>query len=107
MPLIILTGFPASGKSTRALQLKAYFESQDKTVNLISENELAKNMKDVYSGNSIVSSWIGLILIVCVTDPNKEKELRSSLKSQLQRVVGPDGVTVLDGGNYIKGINYW
>nr|CAG4644971.1 EOG090X0A11 [Leptodora kindtii] len=88
MPLIILTGFPASGKSTRALQLKAYFESQDKTVNLISENELAKNMKDVYS------------------DPNKEKELRSSLKSQLQRVVGPDGVTVLDGGNYIKGYRY-
>lgn len=51
MPFILLTGFPASGKSTRAQQLKDYFTNVlEKNVILLSENEVVKN-KQVYSGN--------------------------------------------------------
>lgn len=51
MPLILLTGFPASGKSTRAQQLKEYFiKVSGKNVVLLSENDIVKN-KLVYSGN--------------------------------------------------------
>ncbi len=50
MPLILLTGFPASGKSTRAQQLKEYFSScAGKNVMVLSENDIVKN-KQIYSG---------------------------------------------------------
>lgn len=38
MPLIIMTGIPASGKTTRTYQLKKYFEQeQNKRVHIVSE----------------------------------------------------------------------
>lgn len=44
MPLIVLVGCPASGKSTRAAEIKEYFETQyEKKVFVISENEIIKN----------------------------------------------------------------
>lgn len=50
MPLILLTGFPASGKSTRAYQLKEYFSTVvGKNVLLLSENDIVKN-KHIFSG---------------------------------------------------------
>lgn len=39
MPLILITGIPSSGKSTRALQIKSFFEDvHEKTVFLVNEN---------------------------------------------------------------------
>jgi len=39
MPLILITGIPSSGKSTRALQIKSFFEDKhEKTVHIVSEN---------------------------------------------------------------------
>ena len=50
MPLILLTGFPASGKSTRTQQLKDYFSSVlGKNVVVVSENDAVKT-KQIYSG---------------------------------------------------------
>lgn len=41
MPLILLTGIPSSGKSTRALQIKSFFEDvHGKTVYLVNENDI-------------------------------------------------------------------
>ena len=42
MPLIIMCGFPCSGKSERAKQLKSFFERDGKTVFLISDSEVDK-----------------------------------------------------------------
>lgn len=43
MPLIIITGGPCSGKTTRSLELKNYFENRFKnsgqTVEIISEHD--------------------------------------------------------------------
>jgi tRNA uridine 5-carbamoylmethylation protein Kti12 len=50
MPLILLTGYPSSGKTTRAQQLKEYFSTVvGKSVVLLSENDVVKN-KHIYSG---------------------------------------------------------
>nr|CAG4649526.1 EOG090X0A11 [Scapholeberis mucronata]SVE93758.1 EOG090X0A11 [Scapholeberis mucronata] len=88
MPLVILTGFPASGKSTRAEQLKEYLtKNLGKNVTLLSENSFVKS-QHVYS------------------DANKEKDLRSTLKSEMQRLIRQDDVLIFDGGNYIKGYRY-
>lgn len=55
MPLIILTGYPASGKTTIALKLKDYFENNGLEVHLISEEESIKkaafDKNNVYEGN--------------------------------------------------------
>ena len=41
MPLILITGIPSSGKSTRALQIKSFFEDkQERTVHIVSENDI-------------------------------------------------------------------
>jgi protein KTI12 len=41
MPLILITGIPSSGKSTRALEIKTVFENvHERTVHLINENDI-------------------------------------------------------------------
>lgn len=41
MPLIVVTGIPSSGKSTRALQIKSFFEEKhERTVHIVSENDI-------------------------------------------------------------------
>lgn len=39
MPLIIMTGIPSSGKTTRSNELKSFFESNKKEVHIVSELE--------------------------------------------------------------------
>lgn len=45
MPLIVLTGVPCSGKTTRANELKKYFEELGKDVIVVSEEEAYKKAK--------------------------------------------------------------
>lgn len=39
MPLIVITGVPCSGKTTRSQELKEFFENQGRQVHIVSENE--------------------------------------------------------------------
>lgn len=39
MPLIVMTGIPSSGKTTRTAELQKYFSDRGKVVHVISENE--------------------------------------------------------------------
>lgn len=51
MPLIVITGYPLSGKTTRALELKKYFESAFKSdVVIINEENLQIDKRDAYKG---------------------------------------------------------
>lgn len=43
---------------------------------------------------------------IYILDASKEKEMRSTLKSEMQRMIGQDDILILDGGNYIKGIHF-
>lgn len=112
MPLIILTGYPASGKSTRAQQLADYFtQHTDHNVTILSENDFARCKTDTFSGSLIScqqSAFRALLLILTLdlnslTDSSKEKQLRGLLKSEMQRLISPSILLILDGGNYIKG----
>ncbi|KAG8194721.1 hypothetical protein JTE90_026372 [Oedothorax gibbosus] len=89
MPLVILCGLPISGKSKRAEELYKFFESTTKTVLIQDDNSTSNFVRnEVYA------------------DAQKEKELRSSLKSQVERHLSKDTVVILDSGNYIKGYRY-
>lgn len=93
MPLIILSGYPSSGKSRRAGQLKEFFEkAKKKSVHIVTENvgiPKAGFRKNEY-----------------FADSQKEKIVRSDLKSDVLRTLNKDDVSILDAGNYIKGYRY-
>ncbi|XP_053686279.1 protein KTI12 homolog [Sabethes cyaneus] len=92
MPLIIIAGLPASGKSVRSAELVNYFESRGKTVYQVSE--LGCIQLAGYSKNE------------CFRDSQKEKLVRSSVKSEVVRLLNKNDVVVVDGSNYIKGFRY-
>lgn len=58
MPLIVITGIPSSGKSTRTSELTKYFSSLGKVVHVVSEEE--QILKAGFSKNSIYfgENWL-------------------------------------------------
>ncbi|KAL5019962.1 hypothetical protein ScPMuIL_002854 [Solemya velum] len=89
MPLLILCGLPSSGKSRRAQELDDYLS-----------NELNKKV------NTITDHYDGRDKNVVYGDPGKEKNLRATLKSSVQRLLNKEDVVVVDSMNYIKGCRY-
>ena len=52
MPLVVMCGYPCSGKSKRAEELKNYLEnSSGKTVHLAGDESLNLERNTVYAGN--------------------------------------------------------
>ncbi|XP_016982305.1 protein KTI12 homolog [Drosophila rhopaloa] len=92
MPIVVITGLPASGKSTRARQLRDHFVERGRKVHLISENEAVP--KALFGKNSHAG------------DSQKEKVVRSDLKSEASRHLNKEDLVILDAGNYIKGYRY-
>ena len=93
MPLIIIVGCPASGKSARTKELKEYFENQrQKIVHVVSENEIVNSSE--MTKNEIYES------------SQKEKVIRADLKSNSLRKLNKNDLVIIDGGNYIKGYRY-
>ncbi|CAG9864462.1 unnamed protein product [Phyllotreta striolata] len=92
MPLIIITGVPCSGKTTRAEELRSFFENLNKQVHIVSEfQQLSK---------------AGFDKTTCYSDKDKEKHLRGTIKSEIIKLMSPHNVVILDGLNYIKGYRY-
>ncbi|KAF7274384.1 hypothetical protein GWI33_012952 [Rhynchophorus ferrugineus] len=92
MPLIVVTGVPCSGKTTRAEELKRFFEAQGKEVHIISE--YSQIVKAGFDKNAFYA------------DSNKEKHIRGLLKSEMLKLISPTNVVILDALNYIKGYRY-
>lgn len=89
MPMIVITGIPSSGKSTRATQLAAFLRSNSKRpVCIITEHLFVDNRDAVYT---------------CVA---REKQSRCALKSELQRHLAAESWTIIDALNYVKGYRY-
>ncbi|KAJ1335434.1 protein KTI12 [Microdochium nivale] len=112
MPLIIVTGFPTSGKSTRAKQLYHYLEQRidastqsDATttnppryrLHLISDQTLSIH-RSVYDLSTVP---------VHVRSANaSEKDARATIYGAVKRVLSDKDIVILDGLNYIKGWRY-
>lgn len=84
MPLIIICGCPASGKTTRANELREFFEVQkEKVVHVISENEIVRRSK--MTADTVYS------------DSTLEKNIRADLKSSSLRLVNKNDIVIIDG----------
>jgi len=86
MPLIVLCGVPASGKSTRAAEIASYFQSQGHEVQVVTPP--TSTPQEVYTVSRL------------------EKDLRTTLKSTVERLLSPTSIVLLDWLNYIKGYRY-
>ena len=86
MPLIVLCGIPASGKSTRAAEIASHLQGQGLEVEIITAPE--STPQEVYTVSRL------------------EKDLRTSLKSAVERSLAPNRTVILDWLNYIKGYRY-
>lgn len=86
MPLVLMCGYPCSGKSKRAEELKSYLEnSKGKTVHMAGDESIDLERNVVYAASS------------------NEKEARGLLKSAVERLISRDDIVILDSLNYIKG----
>ena len=91
MPLVVITGYPSSGKTTTTQKLCKYLEKRQKLVHIVSEESFLPKGQ---SKNSVFSDSI------------QEKEVRSAVKSAAMRLLSKDTVVIVDGTNYIKGFRY-
>lgn len=108
MPLIIVTGFPASGKTTRAKQLHAYLQDriQQQTpagatpkyrLHLISDQTLSIS-RSVYDLSALPAHTRSANA--------SEKDARATIYAAVKRVLSDRDIVILDGLNYIKGWRY-
>ncbi|KAJ1648162.1 kti12, chromatin associated [Coemansia erecta] len=96
MPLILMTGYPSSGKSTRAAELKRLFEERlsqplnkhrNFTVHIIDDASLGFDHQAYASARD-------------------EKNARGALLSAVERLVSKNDIVIADTPNYIKGLRY-
>ncbi|KAF8993694.1 chromatin associated protein KTI12 [Cyathus striatus] len=96
MALITVTGYPCSGKTSRAEQIKSYLDNrlQDPdyqgpvlTVSVLSDDSLGLN-RSAYD------------------DSRSEKPARGALFTAVQRQMSTNTILIVDGLNYIKGFRY-
>ncbi|KAA1088295.1 hypothetical protein PGT21_001538 [Puccinia graminis f. sp. tritici] len=96
MALVVVSGFPCSGKTTRAHQIKEMLESKI--------NEAGG---DLATRNVIVINDELLGVSRSAYDESKtEKVARASLLSSTIRKLSKDHIVICDGMNYIKGFRY-
>ncbi|XP_067636386.1 protein KTI12 homolog isoform X2 [Eurosta solidaginis] len=84
MPMIVISGLPASGKTTRAKSLQHHFIEKGKKVHVISENLSTANA--------------GFAKNEYFADSQKEKQVRSDIKSEALRLLNKEDVVIVDAG---------
>ncbi|KAK8066159.1 hypothetical protein PG997_012906 [Apiospora hydei] len=107
MPLIMVTGFPTSGKSTRAKQLYSYLDNRIKEtsngaapkyrLHLISDQTLSIS-RSVYDLSTLPAHTRSANA--------SEKDARATIYGAVKRVLSDKDIVILDGLNYIKGWRY-
>ncbi|KAJ2481179.1 kti12, chromatin associated [Coemansia sp. RSA 2131] len=96
MPLIMMTGFPSSGKSTRAAELKQLFEERL----LRPENQHRRHTVHIISDTTLG------VPHTAYARASEEKNARSALLSAVERLVTREHIVIADTPNYIKGLRY-
>ncbi|TVY86298.1 Protein kti12, partial [Lachnellula willkommii] len=105
MPLIILTGYPTSGKTHRAQQLQNYLLTRISSlpdpaslrVHLISDRTLSipRSVYNLESKSQHERS-----------NNASEKDARATIYAAVKRVLSNKDIVILEGANYIKGWRY-
>jgi protein KTI12 len=114
MALITISGFPCSGKSTRALQLQEDFLARlsspeytgPKLRVIIVDDESNHVPRSVYDSELARTNAAGQVRRAHTSDSISEKSGRANIYSAVTRNLGPDTIVICDSPNYIKGFRY-
>ncbi len=90
MPLLIICGYPSSGKSkfSRSLMNQFLIKNPELKISLINDESLH------------------LTKLVTYQTEEAEKEARSSIRSEVGHLLSRESLTIVDSMNYIKGFRY-
>ncbi|KAH9824266.1 chromatin associated protein KTI12-domain-containing protein [Melampsora americana] len=95
MALVVISGFPCAGKTTRAMEIKEMLESR------LQEDD-SITLKDVV----IVNDELLGVHRSSYNDSKSEKVARGHLLSHTIRYLSKNRIVLCDGMNYIKGFRY-
>ncbi|KAI8899553.1 chromatin associated protein KTI12 [Globomyces pollinis-pini] len=95
MPLVIVSGLPLAGKTTRSNQLKSLFE-----------NYIANHQTNLRNVIVINDEYLSIDKKTAYDDANSEKIARGNLMSAVERLVSREDIVICDSLNYIKGFRY-
>ncbi|KZF23631.1 chromatin associated protein KTI12 [Xylona heveae TC161] len=102
MPLILLSGFPSSGKTHRAKQLVDYFQGRiDANASQPTPDPRIARLRV----HRIDDTSLGLSR-EAYREARTEKDARSTLYSAIRRALGRDDIVIADAMNFIKGYRY-
>lgn len=113
MALITISGFPCSGKTQRAEQLRRALEArlQDSSytgpslkVSVLSDDTLNVS-RDAYKG-MFIHCFSNVARAQLCADSRSEKPARGALFTAVQRQMSQDTILIVDAMNYIKGFRY-
>jgi len=114
MALITLSGYPSSGKTRRAIQLKDYldrrladppYNSQAQKVVLLSDDSVNID-RSSYDGAAVIPYTCFALDRNNTIDSRSEKPARATLFAAVQRQMGQGTILIIDALNYIKGFRY-
>lgn len=100
MLLVLLCGYPASGKSLIASELASQYAKKGLAVKVISDGEvhsLSQGPRVASPPQSRASMY---------ADSTCEKATRARLKAATERAMAPNTAVIVDSLNYIKGFRY-
>ncbi|KAJ2783029.1 kti12, chromatin associated [Coemansia javaensis] len=104
MPLVIITGLPSSGKTTRALELKRLLEARiEARIEAEAEAEAAAGQP--LSVQIVGDDSLG-VGHAAYAAAQAEKDARGALLSAVSRAVSRQTIVIADAPNYIKGLRY-
>ncbi|KAJ1663521.1 kti12, chromatin associated [Coemansia sp. RSA 1813] len=96
MPLVMMSGLPSSGKTTRSLELKHLFEER------LAQPEYQHRKLSV---QIVGDSTLG-VSHSAYARASEEKMARGALLSAVERAVSRETILIVDAPNYIKGLRY-
>ncbi|KAF3281886.1 hypothetical protein TWF970_001842 [Orbilia oligospora] len=99
MPLIMMSGFPASGKTTRANQIRDFFNSKIAELSPTDPRVARLKLHVVSDGGLGVSKEV-------YREARPEKDARATFYGAVKRLLSADDIVIADGMNYIKGYRY-
>ncbi|KAJ2518604.1 kti12, chromatin associated [Coemansia sp. RSA 2049] len=96
MPLVMMTGLPSSGKTTRALELERLLNER-----LSQPTNQHRRLSVQVVGDSTLGVGHGVY-----GRASEEKMARGALLSAVERAVSRETIVIVDAPNYIKGLRY-